>query len=44
MQTETQLSKTGEETIPLKRMAQEQIDDQRHHIADLRKLTNFAQE
>ncbi len=41
MQTETQLSRTGEETIPLKRMSKELIDAQRHHVAELRKLTNF---
>lgn len=44
MQTETQLSRTGEETMPLKRMSKEQIEVQSHHIADLRKLTNFTQE
>ena len=44
MQTETQLSKTGEETKSLKRMPKELIDEQRYHIADLRKLTNFLEE
>ncbi len=44
MQTETQLSRTGEETIPLKRMPKKQIDEQRHHIADLRKLTKFTRD
>lgn len=44
MQTETQLSRTGEETIPLKRMSKEQIGVQRHRIDDLRKLTKFTDE
>ena len=44
MQTETQLSKTEEETIPLKRMSKEQIEDQRLRINDLRKLVDFRKE
>lgn len=44
MQTETQLSRAGEETIPLRRMAKEQIDAQRQHITNLRKLMDFTQE
>jgi hypothetical protein len=41
LQTETQISRTGEETILLKRVSMEQIDEQRWHIAQLRKLTHF---
>ena len=44
MQTETQLSRTGEETIRLKRASKELIGEQRDHIAALRELTNFKQE
>ena len=41
IQSETQLSKTGDETILLKRVSKEQIDVQRQNIAKLRELTSF---
>src|ERR1700722_3080945 len=41
-QTETQLSRTGVETIPLKRTSQEQINEQRHHVAILRDMIDFS--
>lgn len=44
IQTETQLSRTGEETMPLKRVSMERIEAQRRHIAQLRKLTHFEEE
>lgn len=44
LQTETKISRTGEETIPLKRVSMEQIDVQRRHIAQLRGLTHFEAE
>jgi hypothetical protein len=44
MQTETQLSRTREETIPLKRMSAQRINEQRRHITDLRRLVDFTEE
>lgn len=44
MQTETQLSKTAEMAITLKRMPKELIDAQRRHLADLRQLMNFSED
>jgi hypothetical protein len=44
LQTETQISRSGEETMPLKRLAKEQIEVQRENIARLRKLTDFSEE
>ncbi|MDD2711076.1 MAG: hypothetical protein PHV34_24115 [Verrucomicrobiae bacterium] len=44
LQTETQISKTEEETLPLKRMPKEVIDEQQAHIIYLRKLINFMEE
>lgn len=44
LQTETQISKTGEETLPLQRKPKDQIEQQRQHIIHLRKLTNFTKE
>ena len=41
MQTEMQLTKTGEETMPLKREPRELIDAQMHNIEDLRRLLSF---
>jgi len=43
-QTETQLSKTAEETVPLKRVAKEQIEEQRHNIKNLREMTDFSED
>ncbi len=39
--TETQLERSGEETMPLKRRQREQIDDQHRNIANLRSLIDF---
>ena len=44
LQTETQISKTGEETLVLKRTPKEQIDAQRQNIVHLRRLTDFKGE
>jgi hypothetical protein len=44
MQTETQISRTGEETVRLKRVSKEQIGEQRQHIVRLRKLADFTEE
>ena len=44
MQTETQLSKSGDETLPLERVEKSLIDQQVHHIDDLRKLAIFSKE
>ena len=44
IQTETQLSRIGEETISLKRIPNEQIEEQRHHIARIRSLTKCTEE
>lgn len=41
MQTETQLSRTREETIPLKRVPDGLIEEQRLHVTHLRELTDF---
>jgi hypothetical protein len=44
VQTETQISRTGEETLPLKRVPKEQIEEQHKHIIELRKMTEFTEE
>jgi hypothetical protein len=44
MQTETQISRTSEKTLPLKRISMELIDAQRRHISLLRELTQFKEE
>jgi hypothetical protein len=41
MQTEMQLTKTGEETVLLKREPRKLIDEQVHNIETLRKLLSF---
>jgi hypothetical protein len=42
LQTETQISRSGEETMPLKRMPKALIEEQRQHLTRLRELTAFA--
>lgn len=44
LQTETQLDKSGEATMPLKRMQKHQIEAQQRHIAELRGLVDFTEE
>lgn len=44
LQTATQISRIGEETIPLKRISREQIEQQHKQIIELRKLADFAEE
>jgi hypothetical protein len=42
MQTETQLSRTGEETIPFKRVPERLVEYQRFQVTHLRELTDFS--
>ena len=43
LQTETQISRTGDETVSLKRTARSQIEEQQRNIAQLRTLTDFTE-
>ncbi len=43
LQTETQLDKSGEETLPLKRREPAQINAQQRHITELRSLMDFTE-
>lgn len=42
LQTETQLDKSGQETMPFKRSPRAQIEVQQRHIAELRRLVDFT--
>ncbi|MGH9550358.1 MAG: hypothetical protein ACRD3W_13330 [Terriglobales bacterium] len=42
LQTATQITKTGDELLPLKRTPRERIEEQQRHIAQLRTMTDFT--
>jgi hypothetical protein len=43
IQTETQISRTGDETLPLKRVPKQLIEDQHRQIIHLRELLDFKE-